>query len=123
MGAEAAIQQRHRDHPLRRLVLAAAAAWLACASPNPGTEGPAEEPVTIEQLHALMDTAESAYRAGDIFQARDVYQRVTLADSTLAAAWFGLFLTQRALGDTAAANAAFQVSRRLAEPTSTAAVR
>jgi Flp pilus assembly protein TadD len=102
---------------------AVCAAGAACARPVAENAGNSPDPVPIEQLSAMMDSAATAFRDGDIFQAREVFQRVIAADSTLAAAWFGLFITQRALGDTAAANAAFQTSRRLAEPTSTAAVR
>jgi len=96
---------------------------MACASPNGGNGSQADPGVTIEQLKAMMDSAGESFSAGDLFQSRALYERVIEADTTLSAAWYGLFLTQRALGDTSAANAAFQVSRRLAEPTSTAAAR
>jgi hypothetical protein len=71
--------------------------------------------LSLEQITALMDSAATAFREGDIVHAKEIYGQVVAADSTLAAAWFGLFMTQRVLGDTSAADSAFHKARRLAD--------
>ena len=109
---------------LRSLLVAFAS---ACADPPPDAQpdgttevsdtaaaraAPAEP---VAALRAVLDSAHKAFEEGDAVGALTLYHVAAERDSTLAAAWFGVFMSQRALGDTAAADSAFRRARRLAE--------
>ncbi len=64
---------------------------------------------------ALVDSAADAYRAGDYQEARDRFHIAAQRDTSLAASWFGLFMTERALGNREAADSALRRARRLAD--------
>ena len=63
---------------------------------------------------ARMDSAAEAFTAGDAAAAQRLYRGVTDALPDLAAAWFGLYLAERALGNTAAADTALARAKRAA---------
>jgi len=72
-------------------------------------------PEPVAGLRAVLDSAREAFEARDATSALAFYRVATQRDSALAAAWFGVFMSQRALGDTAAADSAFRRARRLAD--------
>lgn len=89
---------------------------FACSPPAPAPPGNADPsgadlPVIV---HAHLDSAAVAYRAGDFDGARAHYTTVTDSAPDLAAAWFGLFLTHRALGNRPAADSALLRARSIA---------
>jgi hypothetical protein len=65
-------------------------------------------------VHAHMDSAAAAYRDGDLPGARTHYTTATDSAPDLAAAWFGLFLAERALGNIPAADSALGRARSIA---------
>jgi Tfp pilus assembly protein PilF len=116
VGTEAADFTGRCDPALKRSCIVLIA-LLACGSPgaDPQEQAGSSKPFGLEEVTARMDSAATAFREGDIVRARDIYREVAASDSTLAAAWFGLFMTQRVLGDTSAADSAFHKARRLAD--------
>jgi hypothetical protein len=110
-----------------RALLSVIVLLVACTDPQPdthadGTADPSDSaaatnagPASLAALSAVLDSAREAYEAGNPAGALAHYRNAIESDSTLAAAWFGVFITQRALGDTVAADSAFRRSRRLAE--------
>lgn len=88
------------------LLCSAAVAWAAC-----GAEDPLEEMTVVReeiphQIAVLIDAGNAAFRAGDYATARDHYRAAASRDSTVAAAWYGVAMTERALGNEAAADSA-----------------
>ena len=65
-------------------------------------------------LLTRMDSAAEAFTAGDAATAQRLYRGVTDAVPDLAAAWFGLYLAERALGNAAAADTALARAKRAA---------
>jgi len=63
---------------------------------------------------AQLDSGNLAYRAGELDAARRHYRAVIAIDDEHAAPWFGLFMVERAAGDTAAATQALRRARDLA---------
>lgn len=55
-----------------------------------------------------LDSGNAAYRAGDYQAARRQYRAAVEVDSTAAAAWFGVYMAERALGDDRAADSALR---------------
>ncbi len=70
------------------------------------------------EIAVLLDAGNAAFSAGDYETARQHYQGAARRDSTVAAAWYGVAMTERALGNDEAADAALQ---RLGEIGATAA--
>jgi hypothetical protein len=87
------------------------------ANPTAGGQAPAVElPGGIsERIRAALDSAAVALEAGDAVRARDLFASVLSEDTTLAAAWIGLHLAERAAaGD--GADSALHRARSLIEP-------
>lgn len=63
---------------------------------------------------AALDSGNAAYRAGSYEDAKRHYSTATRAGEDVAAAWFGLYMAELALGDTEAAEAAMERARGLA---------
>lgn len=59
-----------------------------------------------EAAVTALDSGNAAYRRDDYEAARDHFRRAVETDSTVAAAWFGLYMVERALGNDEAAEAA-----------------
>jgi uncharacterized membrane-anchored protein len=57
---------------------------------------------------AAIDSGNARYREGEFEAARSHFQGVLERDSTVAAAWFGLYMTERALGNQDAADRALE---------------
>jgi len=60
-----------------------------------------------------LDSGNTAFSRGDYASAREHYRAATEVQETHAAPWFGLYMAERALGDSAAAEAALRRSRDL----------
>lgn len=59
-----------------------------------------------EQVVLALDSGNAAYRREDYETAREHFREAVRVDSTVAAAWFGLYMVERALGNEEAAEAA-----------------
>jgi len=70
------------------------------------------------EIAALIDAGNAAFTSGDYETAREHYLGAASRDSTVAAAWYGVAMTERALGNDEAADAALG---RLGEIGATAA--
>lgn len=57
---------------------------------------------------AQIDSGNAAFRTRDFERARAYYRRAVQLDSTAAAAWFGVYMAETALGDADAAEAALR---------------
>jgi hypothetical protein len=80
--------------------------------PGMGNGGTASgEPVGRDLPRAVtmhLDSGNAAYRAGDYGAARSQYQAAVGEDSTAAAAWFGVYMAERALNNELAADSALR---------------
>jgi Tfp pilus assembly protein PilF len=83
---------------------------LAPAGCAPRAPTPVDEAVVSEHL----DRGNELYGAGDATAARAEYRAALAADSTSAAAWFGIYMASTALGDDVAAEEALGHVSRLA---------
>jgi len=68
-----------------------------------------------ESMRAALDSASTALEAGDALRARDLFASVLAEDTTLAAAWIGLHLADRAAAGSGA-DSALRRARSLIEP-------
>lgn len=66
------------------------------------------------QVRAQIDSGNAAIRAKRFTEARRHFNQATQADAKSKAAWFGLYLAERALGNIDAANAALARAQKLA---------
>ncbi|UCG75833.1 MAG: hypothetical protein JSV95_00415 [Gemmatimonadota bacterium] len=91
------------------LLAAAGLAWTACGESESGS---AWEGMTInredmpQEVAVLIDAGNSAFSAGNLEAARRHYLGAAALDSTVAAAWYGVAMAERALGNEAAADSA-----------------
>lgn len=65
-------------------------------------------------LQMRLDSGNAAYRRGDYLAARQQYRAAVAEDQEQAAPWFGLYMANRALGDSAAARQALETAQSLA---------
>jgi tetratricopeptide (TPR) repeat protein len=72
----------------------------------------AREALTPE-VAAAIDSGNEAYRAKDYQTALEHYQEAAELDDDLAAAWFGIYMAQLALGNTEAAGEAMERAQSL----------
>lgn len=70
------------------------------------------------ELTAVLDSGNAAYRREDYEAAREHFQRLVRRDSTVAAGWFGIYMTEKALGNQEAAEAALEEAARHSESSS-----
>ena len=66
------------------------------------------------EVRAALDSGNAAYRNHEFESALRHYQRAADADDDATAAWFGLYMAHRALGDSVAAQQALDRARDLA---------
>ncbi|HEX6589856.1 MAG TPA: hypothetical protein VF039_12610 [Longimicrobiales bacterium] len=66
------------------------------------------------EVRAALDSGNAAYRRHDFESALRHYHAVTEQDRNATAGWFGIYMAQRALGDTIAAQQALEQARDLA---------
>lgn len=59
------------------------------------------------RVRTALEEGNEAFRAGDYDRALEAYRRGVAADSTAEPAWFGVYMVHTALGDSAAARAAY----------------
>lgn len=62
------------------------------------------------ELRLLVDSANTAYAAGDYQEAADIFRGITEDQPELGVAWFGLSMAERAMGNDEAADAALAES-------------
>lgn len=102
------------------LALAGGAALGACRpddqptrsiDPDAAVRTRAEMP---EALVAHLDSGNAAFSGHDFAAARDEYRAALAIDSTVTAAWFGVFMAERALGNGDAAAEALARAQDLA---------
>lgn len=97
-------------------VLAAAACGPSEPPVPPAQDAPEQapaEPLIPAEVSAQLDSGTTAYRENDFQAALAHYTRATEGAPSLAAAWFGVYMAQQALGDSAAAQAALQKAQEL----------
>lgn len=61
-----------------------------------------------EGVPAALDSGNAAYRSGDYRAALEQFQSITEEHPDVQAAWFGVYMAQRALGNAAAADSAMR---------------
>ena len=66
------------------------------------------------EVRTALDSGNAAYRSHDFETALRHYRAVTELDPDATAGWFGIYMAQRALGDTVAAQQALEQARDLA---------
>ncbi|HUF11716.1 MAG TPA: hypothetical protein VMN78_01285 [Longimicrobiales bacterium] len=66
------------------------------------------------EVRAQLDSGNAAYRRHDWDSALRHYETAAAREPDATAAWFGVYMAQRALGDTLAARDALERARRLA---------
>jgi tetratricopeptide (TPR) repeat protein len=108
---------------LRAFVAGAAVLLLttACQQPDDQETGSISRE-DVQQARAnlapdvadAIDSGNAAYRDQDYQGALEHYQRAAELDDELAAAWFGIYMAQLALGNTEAANDAMDRAQSLA---------
>jgi len=106
----------------RLLILAVAASALtACRRPEDQTTGSINRAEVRQARSSLpeaavaqLDSGNASYRDRDYNAALGHYQQVVDKAPTTAAGWFGIYMAQRALGDSARADSAMERARSLA---------
>lgn len=95
-----------RAVPLAALLLGLIAS--ACGPDDPLEEMTVSREEIPEEIAALLDAGNTAFRSGDYETAKQHYLGAVSADSTVAAAWYGVAMSERALGNEAAADSILQ---------------
>lgn len=75
-----------------------------------------------EGVPALLDSGNAAYRTGDYQRAESFYRRIVDDHPDLAAAWFGIYMAERAMGNQAAADSALSRAGGMSDEASEAHV-
>lgn len=70
------------------------------------------------ELAAVLDSGNAAYRREDYEAARGYFRKLVERDSTLAAGWFGIYMTEKAMGNQEAAQAALEKAASHSESSS-----
>ncbi|HSM36003.1 MAG TPA: hypothetical protein VK837_06330 [Longimicrobiales bacterium] len=110
-------KQRPRLAMLGLLVASLAPACRPDDQPARSIDPDAAERTRAElpaELVEHLDSGNAAYRARDFEEARDRYRAAVAMDSTSTAAWFGVFMAERALGNAEAAEEALMRAQDLA---------
>jgi tetratricopeptide (TPR) repeat protein len=88
-------------------------ATLACSRPDDQETGSVEQEDMEEArseisaaARAALDSGNAAYKAKDYDRARAHYNRVTQLEKDAPAGWFGIYMTEQARGNAAAADSA-----------------
>jgi tetratricopeptide (TPR) repeat protein len=103
------------------LALAGAAVLSACREDPGDQRTETVTPRTMEQaragwpegLAAAVDSGNAAYSAGEYEAASAHYRRATQLGPDVTAGWFGIYMTEHARGNIAAADSAMQRARQL----------
>ena len=111
---------RSRGRQWIPLTLAALSAFPAGCRPDDqrtetvDPEGSTTRAQLSPAVVAQLDSGTVAYRADQFEAALAHYTRVTELDASVAAGWFGIYMVQHRLGNTAAADSALQRAQRFA---------
>lgn len=97
-----------------RLTVAAAVLLMAACGADEGAQADRRADWAPE-VTAGIDSGNAAYRAGDYPEARRHFRAAAAADPAVATAWFGVYMAEEALGNTAAADSALERVGELAE--------
>lgn len=73
-----------------------------------GASGASRSSSLPPEIQSALDSGNVAYRAGNYRAALEQFESLTEEHPDLRAAWFGVFMAHRALGNTAAADSAMQ---------------
>lgn len=100
--------------PAATAVLALALSLAACGDGEPEQRTETFSPQRAQEtraqlppeLAAALDSGNAAYREGDYERARSHFRGIVEEDSTVTAAWFGIYMAEQALGNEEAAKAA-----------------
>lgn len=101
------------------VLLAAAAACGGGAAPDDQPTGSIDSAAWREArtlppaVQAQLDSGNAAFRDDDFERARRHYRAAAAAGPDQAAAWFGLYMAEARLGNTAAADSALRRAREL----------
>lgn len=98
----------------KRLTVAAAVFLLAACGADEGAQADRRADWAPE-VTAGIDSGNAAYRAGDYPEARRHFRAAAAADPAAATAWFGVYMAEEAMGNTAAADSALERVGELAE--------
>ena len=98
------------------LLLVVGLGSTACRPGRASTEPPLMPGGMSASAQAAFDSATIAFEAGDAALALDLFSAVLTEDSTLAAAWLGLHLAERALNRPGDGDSALNRARALIEP-------
>lgn len=104
----------------RAILLATALAAVACGQPQ-DQKTETLDPVAARQkredlpadLRAQLDSGSAAFRAQELEEALAHYTAATNIDDQVAAGWFGVYMAQKALGNSAEALAALEKVQQL----------
>lgn len=77
-------------------------------------EGPSTRSQLPPEVVEALDAGSEAYRADDFQSALEHYTRAAELAPDEASGWFGIYMANEALGDTAAARTALEAARELA---------
>lgn len=80
------------------------------------SEQPAERPGLSPAAAVHVDSGNAAYRAGDYEEARRQFRAAVEAQPESQAAWFGVYMAERALGNEDSAEAALERAGDLPHP-------
>ena len=80
----------------------------ACGPSDPLDDMTVSREEIPDGVAALLDAGNAAFRSGDYEMAKEHYLGATSRDSTVAAAWYGVAMSERALGNDAAADSVLQ---------------
>lgn len=107
--------------PSRGIVLLLTLAAFACGRPEDQETGSLDAQGAMQEreemppeLRARLDSGYAAFAAEDAQAALEHYQAATEMDPETPAAWFGVYIAHRALGNTGEAAAALQRAQELA---------
>jgi hypothetical protein len=80
----------------------------ACGPGDPLDDMTVSREEIPHEITTLLDAGNAAFRSGDYETARERYLGAASRDSTVAAAWYGVAMSERALGNDAAADSVLQ---------------
>lgn len=103
------------------MILALAVLMAACGRPDDQTTESLDPVEALRrreempaQLREQLDSGSAAFRAADMQGALDHYTAATQIDPEAAAAWFGVYMAQKAMGNATEALAALERVQELA---------
>ena len=103
---------------MKRLLVIGLLLLSACKPDDQRTDTIDAEDVKEARAHISprlvthLDSGNAAFKARDYQRAKLHYEAVTKIDKDAAAGWFGIYMSELALGDTAAAKAALERAQK-----------